>query len=90
LITLSGTALAASGTENVNSISATNNKGSSPVTPADEAYRRMYEACHGPNGYMTKYFQKNGLDPEDFEGMMNGANSRGMMSGAGYGGMMGF
>lgn len=67
LITIGGTALAAK-TENT-----------APVQPSDEAYRQMYEACHGPNGYMTKYFEKNGGNPQNFSGMMNGTNYSNMM-----------
>jgi mono/diheme cytochrome c family protein len=37
--------------------------------PSDqERYQQMYEACHGPNGYMTKYF--NGGDSPQGYGMM--------------------
>lgn len=69
LITIGGTALAATGAE----IPA-------PAPPSDEAYRQMYEACHGPNGYMTKYFEQIGGTPQNFSGMMNGANYSSMMS----------
>lgn len=70
LITIGGTALAASNIENP-----------VPVQPPydDEAYRQMYEACHGPNGYMTKYFEQNGGVPENFNRMMNGAQFSRMM-----------
>lgn len=68
LIIIGGTALAALTPDNP-----------APVLPSDEAYRQMYEACHGPNGYMTKYFEQNGGDPQNFRGMMNGANYGNMM-----------
>lgn len=71
LITIGGTALAATSTET---------PAPAPVPPSDEAYRQMYEACHGPNGYMTKYFEQNGGTPQNFSGMMNGANYSSMMS----------
>lgn len=65
LIGAAGTALAAT----VEQTPATN--------PSDqELYQQMYEACHGPNGYMTKYFG-NGNVQQSYGGMMGG-----------YGGMM--
>jgi hypothetical protein len=66
---------------------AANNDGKVSPPNSDEAYRQMYEACHGPNGYMTKYYEKNGEVPQNFDGMMNGANYD-MMNGANYGNMM--
>lgn len=45
LIGVAGTALAA-----------TVGKAPSAKQSAQELYQQMYEACHGPNGYMTKYF----------------------------------
>lgn len=68
MITIGGTALAASSSES---------QGSAP--PSDEAYSQMYEACHGPNGYMTKYFEKNGGVSQGFNGMMNGSSGSNMM-----------
>ncbi len=59
LITIGGTALAASNIEKQD-----------PVGSSDEFYRQMFEACHGPNGYMTKYFEKNGGVPQSFDWMM--------------------
>lgn len=71
LITIGGTALAASTPENPVPLQA-------PIYD-EEAYRQMYEACHGPNGYMTKYFEKNGGVTQNFNGMMNGVNYSNMM-----------
>lgn len=68
LITIGGTALAAVTPENP-----------APLVPSDDAYRQMYEACHGPNGYMTKYSEQNGGVPQNFGGMMNGINYSRMM-----------
>lgn len=73
LIAFSGTALAASNSENSAPVNPV------PVQPSDEAFRQMYDACHGPNGYMTKYYQQNGGAPQNYGGMMNGAGYRGMM-----------
>lgn len=67
LITIGGTAVAATSSENP-----------TPV-PSEEAYRQMYEACHGPNGFMTKYFQENGGVSQNFGKMMNGVDFGRMM-----------
>lgn len=83
LIAFSGTALAASNTGSPVPV-ASDSESSTPLNPApgqpsDEAYQQMYEACHGPNGYMTKYYEQNGGAPQNYGGMMNGANYKNMM-----------
>ncbi|MEL7565732.1 MAG: hypothetical protein AAGU27_12695 [Dehalobacterium sp.] len=60
LIVVAGTALAA-------------NDGQVPTpTPSDqELYQQMYDACHGPNGFRSKYFA-DGNAPMGYGGMMGG------------------
>lgn len=47
-----------------------------PDTSSPDYYQQMYNACHGPNGYMSKYFGS-GNQQQNYGGMMGG-----------YGGMM--
>lgn len=63
LIVMAGTALAATVEEKP-----------IPGQSREEYYQEMYEACHGPNGFMTRYYNN---------GDVNGALQQGY-------GMMGF
>jgi len=60
---------------------ATSEQPSAPEPSEQELYQQMYEACHGPNGYMTKYYNKD-VTPSGYgmmgnSGMM-GVNNEGM------------
>lgn len=84
LIAVAGTALAAKGEqgpvsnvtpENVYTEQTANNEQPPTTEPSDEdLYQQMYQACHGPNGYMSRYFG-DGNVPQGYGGMMGGYRS---------------
>ena len=95
LIAVAGTALAAKGAqdpipnlapEKVFTVitAAEDENAPTPELADKDLYQQMYEACHGPKGFMSRYFGE-GNGPQGYRGMMGGYG--GMMGG--YGGMMG-
>jgi len=60
LIAVAGTALAA-----------TDGQVPAPTPSDQELYQQMYDACHGPNGFMSKYYA-DGNVPQGYGGMMGG------------------
>ncbi|MEN3004186.1 hypothetical protein [Dehalobacterium formicoaceticum] len=85
LIAVAGTAMAAKGEqvpipnlapEKVYSeqTAAKDEKVPTPELSDKDLYQQMYEACHGPNGYMSKYFGEGNV-PQGYRGMMGGYGS---------------